>query len=145
MSGSGRLTLNNISGSANSYSGTTTLNAGTLQLGGTFANNMGSNTVTVNSGGTFDLSTQSPTTNSITLAGGTVSGSNTWTLNGDPTWTGGLITGGTLALGGNRQFTVNTGTVTINDPITGGNTFTKAGGGTLVLGNASNAFSADHD
>ena len=141
-SGSGRLTLNNTSGSANSYSGATTLNAGTLQLGGSFDTNIGSSLVTVNAGGTFDLSSQTYSGHAITLAGGTVSGSNTWTLDADPTWTGGLITGGTLALGGNRQFTINTGTVTINDAITGANTLTKAGGGTLVLGSSSNAFSA---
>ncbi|MBI2512381.1 MAG: autotransporter-associated beta strand repeat-containing protein [Opitutae bacterium] len=125
-SGAGTLTL----GAANSYTGGTTLNAGTLALGNNSA--LGTGTLTVN-GGTLTASGGARTlSNSVTLAADlTIGGSQDLTLSGG------------IALGGNRTFTIdNTGTTTFSGSLTEPwySDITKAGNGRLVL-SGSNTFS----
>ncbi|MEX1110933.1 MAG: autotransporter-associated beta strand repeat-containing protein [Chthoniobacterales bacterium] len=100
--GAGRWVL---SGS-NSYTGGTTVSAGTLVLGHT--NALSSGGVTVN-GGTLDLNGLSVTANQL---GGS---------------------GGTIALGGGALTVNNTSTTTNASVISGTGSLTKAGGGILVL------------
>jgi len=120
--GSGMLTLTG----ANSYSGGTTVSAGTLFAGSSTA--LGSGAVTV-AGGALNLGS-SVLANTITLSSGSLAGSQ---LNGDRlVLQGGEVTGvvatGVLSKTGN-------GTVTLS----GSNTFaggTTISAGTLVLNNA---------
>ena len=109
---SGTLTKNGagtwtLSG-ASTYTGTTTINAGTLQIGAT--NALPTNTaVTINSGGTLDVNNQTQTVGSIAGNGAITLGT------------------GMLTAGGNNTSTSFGGT------LTGTGTFTKAGTGTLSL------------
>jgi len=100
--GAGRWVL---SGS-NSYSGGTTVSAGTLVLG--HANALSSGGVTVN-GGTLDLNGLSVTANQLRGSGGTI------------------------ALGGGALTANNTATTTNASAITGSGSLTKAGSAILVL------------
>ncbi len=117
---------------ANAYSGTTTLNAGTLNVNDATA--VGSGTFTI-AGGTID-----------NTSGGaiTLSNDNTQNWNGDFafTGTGDLNLGmGAVTMNANRQVTVNGGTLTVSGTIDdggGGFSLTKAGAGTLTLGGTSN-------
>ena len=105
--GSGTTTLT----AANTYTGATTINAGTLQLGA--SNRISdSNTVTVAAGATFNLANFSETVGSITGAGNITLGS------------------GTLTSGGNNS------SMTFSGVISGTGGITKAGTGTLTLSGA---------
>jgi autotransporter-associated beta strand protein len=121
------------------YSGPTTVQAGTLMGGATNAFSAASST-TVNPGGTLDLGglglTQ--TINTVNLAGGVVRNGALTSLNGI-TSTGGTVDG----IGGTTGLTVNSGVTTLSTT-TGANTYggaTTINGGTL-MGGATNAFSA---
>ncbi|MFZ5781135.1 MAG: autotransporter-associated beta strand repeat-containing protein [Pseudomonadota bacterium] len=104
--GAGTLTLS----AANSYSGGTHVNAGTLMIsgGGTLGVTSGSTTV---NGGTLDL------------------GGTTQTQDGGVSLTGGTIQNGTLSTAG--DFSLSGGTVNAN--LTGGGRVVKTGTGTVVL------------
>ena len=101
---------------ANTYSGATNINQGTLQLG---ANNVLSDTtaVTVASGATFDVSSRTDTVGSLAGAGTVTLGT------------------GTLTTGANNSSTTFTGNVT-------GTGITKTGTGTMTIGGTagSNSF-----
>ena len=128
-SGSGAVTL-----SAPSYVPFTTLNSGTLNLNQAFAvNGYGGSTLTIN-GGTLDNTTGG----AIALWSGTL----------NIHWNGDFAFGGTqplslgdnpVTLGGNRQVTVNAGTLTVGGAIGDGGfnySLTKTGSGTLTLSGA---------
>jgi autotransporter-associated beta strand protein len=112
-SGAGTVTLSG----ANTYTGSTTLSAGTLQLG---ADNVISNTsaVTVEASGTLDLNDHSDTIASLAGAGTVALGTGTLTLgSGTDTAFTGLISGtgalvkqgtGTLTLGGSNTYSGGT-------------------------------------
>ena len=137
--GSGTLTLSGV----NSYSGGTTISAGTLQLSGsgTLGNTSGS--LTVNTSGSLDLDGTSQTIGNFTGTGGTVLNNATGTsvtfTIGSGNGTGGSFAGaiedhatgtGTLALD-----KIGTGTLTL----AGSNTFTgltSLSGGVLNLGSS---------
>ncbi len=135
-SGSGAVTLSN----ANSYTGGTTVTAGTLTTGSATALGSTSGQLTVN-GGTLDMGSQSITVGNLTGTGGVISGtSGTRTLTigqgntGGGNYQGSIQNGasGTTALAKN-----GTGTLTLS----GINTYTGAttvtGGTLLVNGNIS--------
>ena len=123
--GTGALTVN----TSNSYTGGTTLNAGTLNLGNAAA--IGTGPLTIN-GGTLGNTTGGP----LQLPGNAV------LVNGDFTLAGAsqLNTGtGAVTLSGNRTVTVAGGALYVNGPIdqTGTASLTLAGGGTTTLAAAS--------
>ncbi|MFZ3376745.1 MAG: autotransporter-associated beta strand repeat-containing protein [Chthoniobacterales bacterium] len=118
-------------GGANTYTGGTTLTAGTLNINN--ANALGTGTFTIASGSNAII--DNTTAGAITL-----STNNTQIWNGDFTFTGtqSLNLGtGAVTLGGNRTVTVNTNNLTVGGVISGGGfSVTKAGAGTLTLAGA---------
>ncbi|MHB8885604.1 MAG: autotransporter domain-containing protein, partial [Methylovirgula sp.] len=117
---------------ANTYSGATTINGGTLKGGAANAFSAASAT-TINTGGTLDLGSAAQTINAVDFAGGTLQNGS---LTGAITSTGGTING----IGGSATLTTSSGTTTLE----GANTYSGAttiNGGTLK-GGAANAFSA---
>jgi outer membrane autotransporter protein len=144
--GTGTLTLNG----SNSYTGGTTVNAGTLRLGAG-ASIASSSALTVNTGGTFDLNGQNQTLGSLSGTGGTVAlGSGGLTVGdasstsfaGAITGTGSFVKqgGGKLILSGANTYTgattINAGSLAVNGSLTS-NTTVNAGGtlqgtGTIV-------------
>ncbi|WP_206244088.1 autotransporter-associated beta strand repeat-containing protein [Novosphingobium terrae] len=130
LGGSGALTKNDsgtvtLSG-ANSYTGGTTLNAGTLALSGNGTLGSSSGALTIN-GGTLNLGGNTLTAGLLTLNGGSIQ-------NGTITSTAGIAaTSGTISgLNGAVGLTVSTGTVAMSgiNTYTGGTTVTS---GTLAL------------
>jgi autotransporter-associated beta strand protein len=105
--GAGKLTLNR----ANTYTGLTTVSAGTLEYG--VANTLSSGGVMV-SGGTWDLRTFSDTVGAVTLTSGTISSSS------------GVLTG--------TSYAVQSGSV--GAILAGNGTLTKTTTGTVILSGA---------
>jgi autotransporter-associated beta strand protein len=141
ITGSGALIKNDggllVLNSANTYSGDTIINGGTLQNGADNAVPIGSN-VTVSSA-TWDLNSSSNTIGSLSLSDSSVDNVNTLTLSGDVTNSGNSsISGTSLDLGGAaRNFTV-AGELDVSAAIYDGS-LTKTGGGKLAL-TAQNTF-----
>jgi fibronectin-binding autotransporter adhesin len=129
--GAGTLNL----GGVNTYTGGTTVSAGTLGLlaGGVLASN-----VTVDAAGTFN---NAGTVNASVINNGTTSNSNL--IAGSVTNTGTLTTTGTIQSGVTNSGTVsaagtingaianNAGTFTVSGVLAGNDAFTNAGGATL--------------
>ena len=117
--GAGTLTLTG----ANSYTGVTTVVAGTLQIGnGGMAGSLGTNSVSNNAALVFDRSDSASVPNSISGTGSlTQNGSGTLTLTGASTYTG--------------MTNVNAGTLTYaaSSTFTGGGTITVAGGAVINI------------
>jgi autotransporter-associated beta strand protein len=123
--GSAALTLN----TANTYSGGTSLNGGTLNLNNASA--IGTGALTVADGATID---------------NTSGGAITLSTNNAQTWNGNITFGGTNALNmgtgavsltGNQIVTVNgNAPVTLGGVVSGAFSFTKTGPGTLTLAGA---------
>jgi fibronectin-binding autotransporter adhesin len=133
-SGSGTLTLSG----ANTYSGSTTLTAGSILVGNAGSGNVGS--ITNSSVGTGTLIFNGGTISSDSSTARTINNPITYTGNvtfGDGTNNGALTFAAAEALGAaNRTLTVNTtGGVTLSGIIssTGAYGITKAGAGTLTL------------
>jgi len=123
-SGTGSVTIN----TANTYSGGTTLNDGTLNLGNAAAIGTGALTI---AGGTLDNTSGSAMT---------LSSNNAQNWNGSFAFTGtnNLNMGtGAVTLGASPTVTVNGGTLTVGGAIGGLFALTKAGAGTLTLSGAS--------
>lgn len=144
LSGTGSLTFNNTNGvlrlsGANTYSGGTTLTAGTLRLGL----------------GTTGSITNGPVgTGALVLQGGRLSSdgtvarsiANAVTISGDIAL-GDTVNNGTLTLSGATTLSAANATLTTDSNVTisgviggGTNGFTKAGDGLLVLSNAGNTY-----
>ena len=121
-SGAGAIDLTGNS----TFTGGTTLIAGTLQLSHNSA--LGTGTFTIN-GGTLTSSASGRTTANPQVWGGD------WTFAGANNWSTGVST---VSLDGNVEVTVSgIGIPKVNSVITGSGDLTKAGSGTLILGNAS--------
>ncbi|MES2594756.1 MAG: autotransporter-associated beta strand repeat-containing protein [Verrucomicrobiota bacterium] len=147
--GSGTFTLSG----ANSYTGTTAINVGTLQLGAINAVTTTS-AVTVASGATYNLANFNSTIGSIAGAGNVTLGSGTLNTGGDNTSTtfAGVVSGtgamtkagsGTLTLTGANTFSgnmlVDTGTVILsaaNGSVLSASGITIGTGATLTLDNS---------
>jgi autotransporter-associated beta strand protein len=131
--------LVSINGTANTYSGGTTIKRGALSAFGTLGggavllgDTTGSNAATLN----VRSATASPFTNNITVRSGS-SGIKTLTTNAS----GGVVLNGTLTLNDNLTFTASTDG-TFNGVISGTGNFVKGGGGALTLA-AANTFSGN--
>jgi autotransporter-associated beta strand protein len=144
--GSGTWTLS----ATNTFTGGVTINAGTLKLGNNSVIADAISSFTIN-GGTFDLATfVEGITAAITLADGTIAGTNTGFL---------LARGGYAGTGTNTiskrlsvraadansgLFNISSGTTTVSGIIYSDDSnvqgITKTGGGTLILGNAANSY-----
>jgi autotransporter-associated beta strand protein len=132
--GARSLTVNNgnltmtLSGSNNTFSGGTTLTAGTLNINSATA--VGTGTLTIG-GGTINNTSGS----AVTL---TTNNAQAWNANIAFTGANDLNLGtGAVTMNNNRTVTVTANTLTVGGAIgqSGGNrTLTKAGAGTLVLG-----------
>lgn len=152
LSGSGDVVVNEASGyagtlilsGANTYTGGTFVNAGTLALsgGGTLGDVTGS--TTVNSGGTLDLGGTTQTQSAVSLNGGTLQNGG---LNAPITSTSGILNGigGTASLtttagltvllgsnGYTGATTVNGGVLDVEGAITGTSAVTVNAGGVLM-------------
>lgn len=120
-----------ILSAANTYTGPTVIDAGTLRMG--IANNLNSSSaVSVASGATLDLDNFDQTTNNLSGVGNVTLGSAVLTVNDTvPTTFGGVISGtGSLVKTGGSTLTLN-----------GNNTYsgsTTVSDGTLQLGNGGN-------
>jgi len=116
---------------ANTYTGNTSITAGTLTLGNAAA--LGTGTLSINgtATSTLDVTSDLTITNNVNANGDwTFAGSHDLTINGDFALNGNRITtvtGGNLTLGGNR-----TSSVALTQLF-------KAGAGTLILGQAAGA------
>ena len=114
--GSGTLTLSNT---ANTYTGTTTISAGTLKLG---ASGVIADSSAVSVSGTFDLAGFSEAVGSI-AGGGTITSSTTGAV--------------TLTAGGDNTSTSFSGVIQNGS---GTLSLTKTGSGTLTLSNTANTY-----
>jgi autotransporter-associated beta strand protein len=134
MSGNGKLLLNG----SNSYVGPTTINSGTVQLGGS-EKIPDASAVSLASGAALDLNNFSETIASLAGGGNVLLGSATLTLSGGSSSFGGVLSGnGSVVKNGGGTFTVTGtnnyhGTTTVNSgfvavPATG-----NFGDSTLVL------------
>jgi autotransporter-associated beta strand protein len=121
MNGAGVVDLTGNS----TFTGSTTLTAGTLLL--THNSALGTGTFTIN-GGTITSSASSRTSANPQVWGGD------WTFGGANNWTAGVST---VNMTGNRTVTVSgAGIPSVNSVISGTGDLTKAGSGTLSLGNS---------
>jgi uncharacterized protein with beta-barrel porin domain len=112
---------------ANSYSGGTVVNGGTLQLSGAGTLGAAGGTTTVNTGGTLDLGGTTQTQANVNLAGGTLQNGS---LHAPINSAGGIING----IGGTASLTATVGSTIVegNNAYSGA---TNVNGGTLeVLG-----------
>ncbi|QTN32068.1 autotransporter-associated beta strand repeat-containing protein [Akkermansiaceae bacterium] len=117
--GTGRVTLSSGTGD-NTYTGSTTVKNGILAMGSATALGNVNNQLTVNTGGTLDMSNQSLTVGNLTGTGGVITSTHT---SGTRT----LTIGSGNAGGGNFQGVIENGT-------TGSTTaLTKTGNGTITL------------
>lgn len=116
----------------NTYSGGTNLNRGTLAIDGTGVLGSGVLTAATFAAGIDAYTTDRSITNAITFA---TASALTFTGTQNLTQTGGAIT-----LLATPDITVNANTLSLGGIISGGFGITKLGSGTLVLTNASNAY-----
>ena len=132
ISGTGAL-IKDTSGSTltltgvNTYSGGTTISAGTLATSTLNSASLGSGPITVNTGGQLNID-RVTMTNSLILNGGTL-----YTFNGfGDTWNG------PVTLSGTPIFNTTSGKLTVAGNISGSGTLTKNSGGILELTGTNN-------
>ena len=115
---------------ANTFTGGTTVAAGTLVLG--HASALGSGPVSVGPGAVLDLAGFSPASNNLTLSGAGLSSAGALLNSAAGTST----LGGTLTIA--AATTLGSGNITLNGSLAGAFALTKDGSGTLTLNGASN-------
>jgi autotransporter-associated beta strand protein len=120
----------------NQYTGTTSINAGILQLGATGTSPNGplgtiTNGTTVSSGAVLDLNGFTlATAEPLTLAGTGISSSGALTNNGAAvSYSGAVTVGASTGVGG-------TGDINLTGVVSGAGSFTKLGAGTLTISGA---------
>jgi autotransporter-associated beta strand protein len=116
--GAGTLVLS----AANTYSGATTVDAGTLAITDVAALGTTTGATTVNTGGTLDLRNVTDVAEPITLAGGTLAVS-----------TGSSSVTSPLAISGSSGIDVDGTQLTLTNVISGSGSLDKTGTGTLLL------------
>jgi autotransporter-associated beta strand protein len=114
---------------ANSYSGATTVSAGTLRAANATALGSTSSGTTVASGATLDLNGVTVVNEAVNIAGTGVSSAGALTGTGTAELSSPLTLGAAASVGG-------TGTLTMSAPVAGSFALTKVGSGTVVLGAA---------
>ena len=131
--GTATLTLSN----ANTYSGTTTINGGTLSITNN-AGLLGGTDVNVNSGGTLDIKDANLNALNLGLSGQGNAGAGALTGSGVARYAGGLTLDADAYIGG-------TGTLSLGGALQGvpSRQLTKVGTGTLVLESNSGSFRGD--
>jgi hypothetical protein len=92
--------------------------------------------VAINAGKTADLSNTDAAINNLTLAGGTLTGTGTLTVNGTLTWSGGTMSGSGKTVAGGGLALNGSGTKTLNRTLsnTGAATWTDTGNITIGTG-----------
>ena len=131
-----------ILGTADTYTGTTSVNGGTLRLG--ILNALPGQPLVIN-GAVVDLAGYSDSIGTLTMNAGTVAdsgGAAVLSLGGDIISAGAstMASNVTIGLGAARNFGVNSGLLTINGSVTGAFTVTKTGSGTLLLNSSADNF-----
>jgi autotransporter-associated beta strand protein len=133
---SGTLVLNNSAGTAVPGALTigTTSTTATVRLNAA-AQTSSSTAVTINSSSLLDLNGNADAIGTLSLTGASITTeAGALTLNGDVTASGTSSISGNLTLAGTSTFTVNgTGTLTVSAAIGGSGGLTKAGSGTLAI------------
>ena len=136
-SGSGTLTL---SSAVNTYTGSTTINAGTLSVG-TLANGGSNSSLGAPTGGSATIGLGSSSAGVLSYTGGSVSTNRAMTIGGAGGGTVQATSGSaTLTLTGNINtngnpitFNANTGNITDSGVISSSGSLIKTGTGTLIL------------
>jgi fibronectin-binding autotransporter adhesin len=133
--GAGVLTLSGAS--ANTYTGLTTVSAGTLRLGKASALGTTAGGTSVTSGAVLDLNGQTIGAEAVTINGtGISSGGALINSSGTAASLSGAVTlGSNASIGG-------TGSTTLSGVVSGAFALTKVGSGTLVLSNSGNSHSS---
>jgi fibronectin-binding autotransporter adhesin len=138
--GAGGITKNGagtlLFGQTNSYTGLTQINAGIVQVnaaGGLGAGGAGNNTI-VASGGTLTLAADSSVGDAITLNGSGAAGQGALTTLG---CTSGCSISGAITLTSDSTINIGAGEALTLNGVTSAATFTKIGGGMLVLSGSS--------
>jgi len=119
---------------SNSYTGTTTLSSGTLQIGdGGLAGTLGSGAVVNNASLVINRSGSMTMANAMSGSGAlTINGAGTVTLTGSNTYTGfTTVKSGTLAVGGGGSITHSGGALTLGD-VSGDKGALLLGGGNVT-------------
>ncbi|MEI6072669.1 MAG: autotransporter-associated beta strand repeat-containing protein, partial [Verrucomicrobiae bacterium] len=119
----------------NSYSGGTTVNTGTLQIGSATGLGASSGNVTVAAGATLDLNATMTNTNPLTLNGGGFSIAALTNSSASP-----AVYAGTVAMASDTNIGGSNGTLTLNGIVSGTFNLSKVGTDTLIFGNVANTF-----
>ena len=142
ISGAGNIIKDNVSNQtfsgANTYTGTTSVNAGTLTVGNNSALGTIAGNTSVAAGATLDLNGFNIGLEPLSLAGVGVGGNGALqNNNAGPAAAGGLVT-----LTANTTVGANTGNITLSGAISGAFALTKIGAQTLTLSGA-NTYTGD--
>ncbi|MCX5653611.1 MAG: autotransporter-associated beta strand repeat-containing protein, partial [Planctomycetota bacterium] len=131
--GAGTLTLSG----ANTYTGVTTISAGTLTLGNSSALGDTNNALAVSGGAVVEIGTYFPTVGAVTLTSGTIAGTGILTFNDTATLESGTVSANLagVVIPINKE---GPGTVTLSGNNSGFSGFININAGTLSVGDTNN-------